>query len=271
MDSATPRQVSMPGLTVIEAAASGVHTCVRVQDGTLRCWGGNPQGQLGVGDLMSSYQPLLTSFINNAAQLSAGNAHTCVAERDGVAWCWGYNGFAGKFGRLGQGESAGGINALTRPGQVANLQSEHVRQLASGNGHTCALLQSGGVRCWGDNTFGQLGNNGGVQSTSPVVVQGINHAIEVASGFEHSCAVLADRTVRCWGNNSDGQLGNGTTNVSRVPVAVQGLDEVVSIGLGYYHSCAVRRNGTMLCWGRNDRGQLGDNTVVNRSTPVFVQ
>jgi alpha-tubulin suppressor-like RCC1 family protein len=270
MDQATPVQVNLSGSSATAVATSLWHTCVATTDGKTRCWGFNGQGQLGDNTTFSSYQPIEAQVLDATYQLDAGLAHTCAMQRDGSAWCWGYNGASPKAGRLGQGESGSPLAGRVIPSKVIGLISESVRQIAAGNGHSCALLERGQVRCWGDNTYGQLGNNSGVASTSPVVVFGITDAIQIAAGLEHTCAVLANRSIKCWGRNDEGQLGNGTKNVARTPVTIAGVSEVAALGLGYYHSCAVQRDGKLYCWGKNASGQLGDNSTAERLTPTLI-
>jgi alpha-tubulin suppressor-like RCC1 family protein len=270
MNQPTPVQVGLGGASAVALATSLWHTCAATTDGKTRCWGFNGQGQLGDNTTFSSYQPIESRILTTTYQLDAGLAHTCAMQRDNTAWCWGFNGTSPKAGRLGQGAAAEPLAGRVVPSQVAGLVGQPVRQVASGNGHSCALLQSGQIRCWGDNTFGQLGNNSAAASSSPVLVANITDAIHIAAGLEHTCAILGDHTVRCWGRNDEGQLGTGNKNVARTPVALPSLGDVVSLGLGYYHSCAVLRDGKMYCWGANAKGQLGDNTTAERLTPTLV-
>lgn len=145
--------------------------------------------------------------------------------------------------------------------------------VATGGEHSCALLGTGTVRCWGDNSHGQLGDGGYTTSTSPVTVDGLTDAVDLACGSYHSCAVRADQTVVCWGENEAGQLGNNSVIDSTVPVPVTGLANVGDITAGNEHTCAVDASGaaTVKCWGANYNGQLGnDSTTALFSTPQAV-
>ncbi|MEI8255772.1 MAG: hypothetical protein WCJ30_08880, partial [Deltaproteobacteria bacterium] len=122
---------------------------------------------------------------------------------------------------------------------------------AACDGHTCARMSDGTVRCWGFNGSGQLGDGTVIPRASPAAVPGLSSAASVAAGGGHTCAVLADATVRCWGANRYGQLGDGTTQDRPTPVAVRGLADVAALALGTEHSCARLRDGTVRCWGRN--------------------
>ena len=129
--------------------------------------------------------------------------------------------------------------------------------LAGGTGHTCAIVSGGSVKCWGINTYGQLGDGTRNSSLTPVTVIGIDNAVAIDSMVEHTCALLADHTVKCWGNNYFGGLGDGTFVDSAVPVPVVGLSQVKAIAVGQFHSCALTFGGAAFCWGENGSGQLG--------------
>ncbi|MBN2084613.1 MAG: hypothetical protein JW748_05260 [Anaerolineales bacterium] len=148
----------------------------------------------------------------------------------------------------------------------------HAAALSSGEEHTCALTDQGGVNCWGNNEHGQLGDGSMVNSNIPVEVKGLENVSMVAAGWAHTCALTRSGAVRCWGYNKNGELGNGKTADSSVPVEVEGLASgVVNIGTKEDHTCAVIADGAVRCWGYNQFGQLGDGTHISRSVPVAVQ
>ena len=143
-------------------------------------------------------------------------------------------------------------------------------RLAAGQSHTCAVENDRTARCWGSNSFGQLGDGTTTPRSTPAPVSGVTGAVAVAAGSSHTCALLGDGTVRCWGKNDDGQLGDGTTTARSTPVAVPGLRGVTALTAGLTHSCALLIDRSARCWGDNSVGQLGDGTTWERSTTVAV-
>jgi alpha-tubulin suppressor-like RCC1 family protein len=175
--------------------------------------------------------------------------------------CWGYN----NKGQLGDGTD---VSRLT-PVSVVDL-STGVAAIAAGNEHTCALLIAGGVKCWGENGFGQLGDGTIVDSFSPVDVNGLPAAIaSVAAGEKHTCAASIGGVVLCWGFNESGQLGDGTLATHLLPTSVASLTgTAVQVSVGKAHSCARLAGGFLECWGANFYGQVGDGSTSNRLVPV---
>ena len=157
------------------------------------------------------------------------------------------------------------LSACSRP-QVQTVL------IAAGGNHTCALGGDGGVKCWGSNEKGQLGNGSWTDNPAPVAVGGLGKdIIAVTAGGRHTCALAGQGHVRCWGGNESGQLGNGTQLDSPLPVDVQGLaDGVVAVAAGDQFTCALSGDGRVRCWGNNARGQVGDGTLINRTVPVDV-
>ncbi len=138
--------------------------------------------------------------------------------------------------------------------------------IASGEKHNCVIM-AGGLKCWGKNTYGQLGNDSTLQSTTPVPVPGLDSRVTaIAAGTNHTCAVK-NGEAWCWGRNHLGQLGNGSTVDSLIPVQVSSLTGVSAISAGLNHSCAIA-NGRTYCWGVNAQRQLGDGTTNNSNIPV---
>jgi hypothetical protein len=169
----------------------------------MKCWGWNFSGQLGNGSTISSGVPVdVAGLTSPIAAISAGDAHTCALTIYGVAKCWGYN----VSGQLGNGT----VSDSTLPVQVTGLNGG-VAELSAGGVHTCAVMAGGGVKCWGYNAFGQLGDGTMADRRTPVNVVDMPGGARVSAGAFHTCVLTVQNGVECWGQGDSGQLGNGAT------------------------------------------------------------
>lgn len=187
-------------------------------------------------------------FVSAARSMAAGYVHTCATDSASAVWCWGEN----TFGQLGTLTTE---NASV-PTRVPELTAG-VTALVAGSNHTCALTSTGGVVCWGSNTYGNLGFNSTESQLPPRSVVGLESGVvALAAGAQHTCALSRSGGVSCWAGNEAGQLGTGTRQRSRVPTQVVGLSSgVVALAAGSEHTCAVTAAGRVLCWGNNADGQ----------------
>jgi alpha-tubulin suppressor-like RCC1 family protein len=258
-----PDQPAAAGpLYAMAVAVSGDHACALVAGGGLKCWGHNQHGELGDGTTTDRNTPVdVVGLEQGVIAVAPGHDHTCALVAGGGVKCWGDN----EYGQLGDGTN----DASNTPVDVAGL-SGGATAVAAGGTHTCALVSGGGIKCWGKNDYGQLGDGTITPSYTPVDVVGLNSGVTaVTAGVFHTCAIVSGG-VKCWGNNFHGELGDGTTNTSSSPVDVNGLGQgVTAIAAGSDYTCALVSGG-IKCWGLNDNGQLGDGTNTNRLTPVDV-
>ena len=217
---AQPHPPSPPSSRVVDITAGASHTCMLLAGGQIQCWGLNDNGQLGDGTLTNRALPEdVIGMMVTAKAIAAGERHTCaVTTRAGVK-CWGSN----RDNQLGDGTNIDRV----APTDVAGLTSG-MRAVAAGEQHTCGLTAAGGVKCWGSNRKGQLGDGTGVDRNIPVDVAGLTSGVSaIAAGWQHTCAVTIAGEVKCWGENQDGQLGDGTAIDKTFPVDVTGLNSVV--------------------------------------------
>lgn len=263
--TSTRRPVEVTGLSkgVASVASGAAQACAVLDDGTVSCWGRNQGGVLGDGTTTSSATPVKVTGLTDAVQVATASSHSCARNEAGAISCWGTN----SSGALGDGTTT---NA-TKPVATKDL-TEGAVDVATGTTHTCAVAGDGTVRCWGSNTFGQLGTGAAAApSLTPVTVPGVADAVQVAAGSNFTCALTELGAVSCWGANTSGQLGNGTTKRSPTPVPVTGLDAgVAGISAGNEMACARLSDGTARCWGSNAHGQLGDGDVANAAEPQRV-
>ncbi|MFG6439419.1 PKD domain-containing protein [Roseateles sp. LKC17W] len=222
--------------------------------------------------------------VNYAAQLSGGEASPAIT---GHAWTFG-DGGTGSGSTVSHTYTTAGTYTVTLTvtdalGQMATASLSQTvsaqvstlppaRSIAGGDGHACANTLSGGLKCWGFNSTGQLGNASNTNSSTAVDVFGLETGIvSVATAAYSTCALNQAGAVHCWGLNGSGQVGDGS-NVNRsTPVAVSGLGSgVVAISAGWEHMCALTSAGAVKCWGAGSNGQLGQGSIANSRTPVDV-
>src|SRR5258706_448626 len=251
-------------------SAGYFHTCAQTNGAAAKCWGDNRNGQLGLGTLEAHAIALAVAnpgdSVNAVAaggrNLPADHHHSCAITTGTGLVCWGDN----AFGQLGDGTQT----TRTVPTPVTGLASG-VAAIALGGSHTCEVDSGSVLKCWGDNTYGQVGN--GTTSATGVAVptQAQNATKSVAGGQDHTCAVTNGGRVRCWGRNNRGQLGDGTTINHSSPTNSTNLaNGNNTVGAGIAHSCVVTTGGGVKCWGANEAGQLGDGTFIDRSTATDV-
>ena len=249
----------------VRAVSSGrYHTCALLNNGAIKCWGSNQDGQLGDGTTLTRLTPVDAPRVGErgARVIRRRFSHLCYRQRGGLA-CWGNN----ERGQLGDGTT---VNRLS-PVDVVGLGSEALA-VSAGGLHTCALTVGGGVKCWGYNGYGELGDGTTTGRLTPVAVVGLDtEATAISAGRVHTCVRTAGGGVKCWGDNDYGELGDGTTAWRLTPVAVSGLAaNATEVSTSHFHTCAIVAGGTTWCWGWNDYGQLGDGTTITRRGPVAV-
>ena len=260
----------------IAAVHAGGHSCALLSGGAVRCWGSSFEGQLGyantatIGDDESPAVAGNVQVGGTVSQIAVGRNHTCALLDGGAVRCWGN----GDMGRLGYGNTdiIGDDETPASAGDV--VVGGTVKQLAAGENHVCALLDSGAVRCWGASDRGQLGygntNTIGDDETpasaGDVPVGGT--VTQVAAGDRHTCALLDTGAVRCWGWGHNGMLGYGNTDDvgdDETPASVGDVDvggTATLVAAGSNHSCALLDTGAVRCWGGASHGQLGYGNLV---------
>ena len=256
------------GLAFSTLSAGDSHTCGLTPNGRAYCWGDNTSGQLGNGATINSTIPVLVEGGLGFYRVSAGGRHTCGVTQSAL-YCWGNN----SSGQLGNGTTAN--SAIP----VAVIGGRFSGVIAGGR-HTCATpdrydVLGGGLRCWGDNSSGQLGNGTTTGTLVPVaIVPGTADWSPASAGDNHTCGTTGvgpfagwPWVTGCWGGNSAGQLGDGTTIDRATPPTTPDLTNLRGYGavLGNRFTCVGSS-----CWGDNTYGQLGNGTTTNSAIPARI-
>lgn len=272
---------ALSGAVASLAAGSG-HNCALLVDGSVQCWGEGSGGKLGYGDTENVGDDELPkgrgvlSLGAKASFVAVGGTHSCAILEGGLVRCWGSN----DFGQLGTGSpDAIGDDELPTAMEPIAFDSPAVA-LALGFDFSCALLESGAVRCWGENFLGQLGRGDWsgsdpfeVATSAPSVEVG-GLATRIAAGLMSVCVLRTDSKAVCWGDNSIGQLGYGhfdTIGDDEVPVEAGALPltgDTVELTMGSSHVCSRGANGAVRCWGNNESGELGSGNVELVAPPL---
>jgi alpha-tubulin suppressor-like RCC1 family protein len=214
---------------IVEIATGYTHSCAVTTDHRVKCWGHNYYGQLGNGTFTQSYVPVDVvetaggGPLGNIISVTAGRYFTCALTIGGEVKCWGISDNV----QLGYGltfesnvpvdvlEEVGGM-PLTGITDIVASDGETAGNYLYGHGHTCALTTDSGMKCWGDNDFGQLGDGSTTDwRLCPVDVleesggAALSDIIDMAVGSRHTCALTSSGNVKCWGEKGYGQLGTG--------------------------------------------------------------
>ena len=286
-DKNTPQTVNLgTGRTAMSIYAGGHYTCAILDDASVKCWGQNDYGQLGIGSNSNTNTPTSINSLGTgrtAVSLATAFSTVCALLDDGSVKCWGRD----NFGQLGDGSGSASTNSP--PSSSINLETNRTaKAITGGEFHFCAILDDDSIKCWGRGVEGQLGSGGTggtYNSYVPSKATGSlgtgRYAVAIDAGYDHTCALLDNGDVNCWGSDAQGQLGNGATSSSNVASLISSNSinlgtgrTAISISAGGTHTCAQLDDGKLKCWGNRADGQVGDNGGFNgpsdRTSPSAV-
>lgn len=278
------------GRMAVEVFAGSAHTCVLLDNGSVKCWGENDFGQLGQGtttyrgdgsgEMGDSLAALDLGTGKTATMIAVGSNINCALLNDSTVKCWGYGG----NGALGQGNAnflGDQPNELGDNLTAVNLGTGRTAiQLFSKNAHMCAMLDNSTVKCWGYGSFGLLGHpdahigDGSNEMGDNLATLDIGSGrtvTQIATGYYQTCARLDNGTAKCWGRNANGALGQGhIDNLGNDPGEMGDALPIVNFGTGrtikhinagFLFACAILDNDATKCWGDNSEGQLGKGHI----------
>ena len=268
--------------TFVSIAVGSSHSVALCSDGTMAAWGNNTYGQLGDGSNNNSNVPVAVTRSSGTAlynktvvAIAAGFNHSMALCSDGTVVAWGFNS-SGQLGNSNNTSSNVPV-AVTMTGALLN---KTVVAIAAGYNHSLTRCADGSVFTWGNNAYGQLGNNTLNNSNVPVNITASGElngrtVLFLVGGSDHSIGLCSDGSLVSWGRNNYGQLGNDSLINSNLPVVVDASDVlsgkvITAIATGGWHTLALCSDGTLAAFGRNNNGQLGNGNTTDSSVPVRV-
>lgn len=264
------KPVQPVGLTsnVLSVTAGVYHSCALLTGGQITCWGDNERGELGDGTHTDHLVPTpVPSIPSGASSVSAGGHRTCaiVGGASTVLDCWG----DGANGGVGDGILAG--HAVETPFAVLGLTASAAGagtlpvQMDAGDNHSCVVVSTGNVECWGANEKGEIGDGTNYTRAIPTLVLGlVTGAQGISEGDAVGCAVTQTFGAACWGS-VDGNDFVAHPTAQAVTALPNG---VAQLAAGTADACALMATGSLQCWGQNGFGELGNGTTNPQPTPV---
>lgn len=265
LSKSSPVQTVAGGIDWKEVSKGYFNSAGIKTDGTLWLWGRNDYGQLGDNTRNSTISPVMTASAGtNWKQVAMGVYHTGAIKTDGTLWLWGFN----KYGQLGDSSVA----RKSSPVQTVAGGSDW-KMVACGFYHSAAIKTNGTLWSWGQNLYGQLGDNtsgAAARKSSPVqTVAGGTTWKLVSACWYHSAGIKTDGTLWSWGNNQNGAMGDNTQVNKSSPVQTVAVGTNWKQVIAAYHTTVgLKTDGTLWTWGNNTEGQLGDGTTVAKTSPV---
>jgi uncharacterized protein YjdB len=234
--------------TAPNAVGASDATLTGVDRGTVTATATSPNGRSATA----------TRVVIKYRSITAATMHSCDIASGGIAWCWGLNSPDARLGDSNVGDGNFRPESFRVPGERG------FTQLVSFARFTCGLRTDHKADCWGNNSWGTLGDGTNESfSATPVAVAGNNSFVTLSAGADHACGVTTTNAPVCWGATG-GRFGNGNTPDSSSPITVAGGHLFTQISSGFGHSCGVTTANDVACWGGNGNGQIGTSSLTLR-------
>ncbi len=270
------------GKSITSVGVGNSFACALISDGKVYCWGSNWTGQNGNGGTSPTGSPnpvKMDGVLNGKTvkSLSVGSTHVCVIASDNLPYCWGEN----SRGQLGNGSTTTSLVPVAVNNTI-ELSGKTIISISTGYRLTCAITSDNLSYCWGDNRYGQIGDNSTTQKTTPTAVYTAGALSgktvkSISTGWLQTCAIASDNKVYCWGSNTSGELGIGTYSSPVItPSAVKSdgvlLGKTISqISVGNFHTCVLTSDSMAYCWGSNQRSAISQTrSMINSNIAIPV-
>lgn len=273
-EAPSSQEVINLGAKAIDLSSGLYHTCAILEDGSVKCWGQNLKGQLGLGHMNNigdDEHPSSISSIplaSKAKKLYAGTNHTCALLDNKKVQCWGDNSFGqlglGHTNNIGDDETLDSLGYVSLGGDVVQMDISTI------SFHSCAVLVNGDLKCWGRNNSGQLGlghTNSIGDDELPSDVGSVpfgSQILQLATGNQHTCALASGQNIRCWGSNLRGQIGTGNLDTIGDDEAANSIGFINTgasghtlVSTGNFHTCAIGTDEKVYCFGQGANGVTG--------------
>lgn len=244
-------------LKVNTVSNSQLKSCYINSLSQLICWGNT----VGDGTTNNLYIPTMIDKQTVYKNIYAGDWAVCGITNSDALKCWGSN----NSGQVGDGTTTDKLSP-------ANIDSgtTYSKVILGIGDHNCGITNSGKLKCWGRNNYGQLGDGTTTNKLVPTLIDSSTNYIDVDVGSTSTCGITSAGVLKCWGDNSGGILGDGTYTNRLNPVIIDGGVTYQSVSSSMFSRCGITTSGIIKCWGANSQGQVGDGTYINRNSPTVV-
>jgi alpha-tubulin suppressor-like RCC1 family protein len=239
-----------PGINYKKVAINGSRICGITTSDELKCWGNNDYGSVGDGTTTNRTAPVLIDSGVGYSDIALGQQFTCGITISNQRKCWGSNSQGAWFGNNGFASS-------DHSSPIVVESSTEFDRIFGGETHMCGITSGNQLKCWGSNSFGEVGDGKIITVKSPLSIDNGTNYQDLSLGEYYSCGINSYGRVKCWGRNLEGQLGRGESSILKTPTLSISENKFKKISIGSFYSCGIDINSKVLCWGMNSHGEVG--------------